>query len=79
MIKPDTFLKSTKKRKRLLLIIPFVIVLLVVLVLLFGETLGFPKNWAIDCGCFGFKRYFVDLNNITRCSCYGITTWWWLE
>ncbi|OGM04507.1 hypothetical protein A2715_01195 [Candidatus Woesebacteria bacterium RIFCSPHIGHO2_01_FULL_39_32] len=41
--------------------------------------IGFPKTWAVDCGCLGLKEYFVDDKGINRCSCYGVTTYIWLE
>ncbi|EKD62002.1 MAG: hypothetical protein ACD_52C00324G0002 [uncultured bacterium] len=43
------------------------------------QRLGFPKTWAIDCGCLGIKNKFTDIEKIPRCSCYGYTTWVWLE
>lgn len=53
--------------------------LLLSVVRAFSLGIGFPKTWAIDCGCLGYKRYFEDSKGVGRCSCYGITTWIWLE
>jgi hypothetical protein len=64
--------------KRVLFLL--VLILLVIgLFFVFGSHIGFPRTWAIDCGCFGIKNYFEDINGINRCSCYGISTWVWLE
>ena len=60
----------------------FVAVLLAVFFTLFwgfGARFGFPKTWAMDCGCLGVKRMFEDEHNVPRCSCYGYTYWFWLE
>lgn len=55
----------------------FIVAVLLVLEYLFG--VGFLKTWAIDCGCVGVKKYFIDERGIDRCSCYGVTAWRWLE